>query len=317
MDNRPHIIPDFDNESMECGISPGNNAFSNISSRFAFTIPMAVAANQFLVELHRERQGRCGICGIQTHIFGRRNTAPTPLTIQNDVLQGRCLLCHPFPLAPHSGDSSASPQEPPSTTRPMTGDEEYTFSGKCHSSDLIDILHNMKQFPDDVDVQELGCETVWIHSWDDEMSKTIGNIGGITRILDTLRRYPNHYGISVTACGAIQNLASASTPSNNRQELIENGGASLIVQAMMTHPSSVSIQRSCCCALVSLLSLSSTPSSSSCGGGNKRGDDHEYYHYQVINVARGDLAIATSLGLHPGDPFIQYCASQAFQVLVQ
>lgn len=44
----------------------------------------------------REREGRCGICGIQTHklrFFGYHKES---LTITNVVCHGRCLLCHPI-----------------------------------------------------------------------------------------------------------------------------------------------------------------------------------------------------------------------------
>ena len=68
-----------------------------------------------LPRLEREREGRCGDCGLQTHEFvcaGNRattddNSRPgiqqtnsiikVPLTIPHQVLRGRCLLCHPLP----------------------------------------------------------------------------------------------------------------------------------------------------------------------------------------------------------------------------
>ncbi|EJK76614.1 hypothetical protein THAOC_01613, partial [Thalassiosira oceanica] len=49
----------------------------------------------------REREGRCADCGMQTHELVRnRHTGDIrkiPLSIEEEVHRGRCLLCHPLP----------------------------------------------------------------------------------------------------------------------------------------------------------------------------------------------------------------------------
>jgi hypothetical protein len=150
----------------------------------------------------------------------------------------------------------------------------------------------MKRYPYEQSIQELGCEALWVQSWEDDMSRIIGNIGGIDRIIDAMARFPKHYRLVLCACEAMQNLAL--TPCN-RNPIIENEGASVIVQAMMAHISSVGIQRSCCCALVSLAA----------SGGHRS---------HILRVG-GDFAIVASLGMHPDDQMVQYYAFQAFHML--
>lgn len=60
----------------------------------------ATPAVDLSIRRDREREGRCGDCGAQTHEFqydqlaGRQNKVP--LTVNGEVHRGRCLLCVPF-----------------------------------------------------------------------------------------------------------------------------------------------------------------------------------------------------------------------------
>ena len=215
----------------------------------------------------REREGRCAECGIQTH--GIQNDSyhhvpiKVPLTIENEVYRGRCLLC--FPLR------ASETQEPSSSTTSavdlssQTGSTSIQTEG-CHSrsgpltfghscmeddesTDIIDRLYIMRQYPLSEAVQEWGCEGLWVHSWDDETSSAIGRIGGVTRILDAMSRFPHNEHLQHCACEALQNLA---VNSFNRNTIVDCGGAALIVQAMMRHFDSVDIQQCGCIALTSL-----------------------------------------------------------------
>ena len=64
----------------------------------------------------RESEGRCGICGVQTHRLYYRNTGSgsvlckDPLDIEGEVHRGRCLLCHPLQqddFTVHSGSAAS------------------------------------------------------------------------------------------------------------------------------------------------------------------------------------------------------------------
>lgn len=75
---------------------------------------------------HREQEGRCHICGMETHelvgITGMGSPELKPLTIDGEVLNGRCLLCNPLTEGESicQGDKSVggskskhTPQPPP------------------------------------------------------------------------------------------------------------------------------------------------------------------------------------------------------------
>jgi len=53
----------------------------------------------------RERDGRCGECGMQTHKFKLFGFCKESLTIANVVFRGRCLLCHPVDDANEDSDN--------------------------------------------------------------------------------------------------------------------------------------------------------------------------------------------------------------------
>ena len=79
------------------------------------------------IQHHREQEGRCHICGLETHelvgVTGMGNPELKPLTIDGEVLNGRCLLCNPLTegesitqVGVKSGSGSKSkhtPQPPP------------------------------------------------------------------------------------------------------------------------------------------------------------------------------------------------------------
>eukprot|EP00804_Cyclotella_cryptica_P027745 CCRYP_009182-RA/>CCRYP_009182-RA protein AED:0.30 eAED:0.30 QI:0/-1/0/1/-1/1/1/0/376 len=56
-----------------------------------------------LLQQDRESEGRCGLCGVQTHRLCFRENAghmilcKEPLDVEHEVRRGRCLLCHPLP----------------------------------------------------------------------------------------------------------------------------------------------------------------------------------------------------------------------------
>jgi hypothetical protein len=160
------------------------------------------------------------------------------------------------------------------------------------SPELVDILHAMKMYPRAEFIQEMGCEALWVQSWDDETSSIIGRIGGVDRILDAMMHFPSNSQIQRSACEALQNLA---LNTYNRTLIVDHGGAALIVQAMMRHLCSLSIQQSGCSALAA---LATSP--------ELRAD---------ILQAGGGLAIVHSLRKFDHEQSICFHACQALQAL--
>ena len=50
------------------------------------------------IRLDREREGRCPDCGLETHAIVQSETGydKTPLNVEGEVLDGRCMFCHPL-----------------------------------------------------------------------------------------------------------------------------------------------------------------------------------------------------------------------------
>ncbi|KAL3804014.1 hypothetical protein HJC23_006405 [Cyclotella cryptica] len=57
------------------------------------------------IRIDREREGRCPDCGLETHSIVRSETGyeKTPLNVEGEVLNGRCLFCHPLEEGEESG----------------------------------------------------------------------------------------------------------------------------------------------------------------------------------------------------------------------
>ena len=95
--------------------------------------------------------------------------------------------------------------------------------------DLLDILSSMRRFPRSVRVQELGCEKLWIQSWEDENSSAIGRVGGIPTIIDSMRTHANSAHLQQCGCEALQNLA---LNDYNRVAVADCGGLHAILKAV-------------------------------------------------------------------------------------
>jgi hypothetical protein len=236
---------------------------------------------RLLIRRDREREGRCGNCGIQTFEWfwnPLHQVAPIkiPLTIPSEVHRGRCLLCHPIPENRTQGNQEEfldlSPLSPPSARpkaqrrisdygrRGLT-DDLVDGSDEGHDprvriairalerADICDILHVMKRLPHIGALQTLGCEKLWILSWDDENATSIGSVGGISLIVQAMVRFPHNDRLQQCACEALQNLAAHEA---NRCKIAESGGIFMIVQAMVRHSRSAQIQQCACTALASL-----------------------------------------------------------------
>lgn len=261
--NRPALIlPDNDDDDQVLSSHPSNLEtdlhLRNEKERYG--------NDTCLLGLLRERDGRCAFCGINTHCFqsdpfNYHKTMKIPLTIDKEVFRGRCLFCHPITNQSFDFMKSSSPSAfvheiqnkrsiqstaltTTTTTTPYSEDE-------CDddSTDLIRILQVMESSPLHEHCQEACCESLWVYSWDDDLSAMIGRLGGIKRIIRAMINFPEHKLIQLCACGALENL---SCNSYNRSLVGDLGGAVQLVQTMLLHSNSICIQKSCCMAMASL-----------------------------------------------------------------
>lgn len=115
--------------------------------------------------------------------------------------------------------------------------------------DLCDIISTMRGFPNHVAVQELGCERLWIQSWDDETSSAIGRVGGIPTILDAMRGHIHSPHLQQCGCEALRNLALNEF---NREVISEQGGIVVIVDAMRRHWDVSGVQQCGCTAVANI-----------------------------------------------------------------
>eukprot|EP00541_Cyclophora_tenuis_P011309 CAMPEP_0116555690 /NCGR_PEP_ID=MMETSP0397-20121206/8285_1 /TAXON_ID=216820 /ORGANISM="Cyclophora tenuis, Strain ECT3854" /LENGTH=378 /DNA_ID=CAMNT_0004080985 /DNA_START=315 /DNA_END=1451 /DNA_ORIENTATION=+ len=235
----------------------------------------------------REREGRCSECGVQTHEFrmdSHGQPRKIPLTVENEVHRGRCLLCHPLsqshlhtmdnvfrsirslntvsttgsysnsnsnsrPDFVGSNASTAERSNASTVSNSNTAVDDALAHFENESCDLLDILTAMRRFPRERRVQERGCEKLWIQSWDDENSSAIGRVGGIPTLLGAMSSFPMSQRLQQSGCEALQNLALNDF---NNSVIVENGGINIIVQAMNNHPDVVGVQQCGCTALANL-----------------------------------------------------------------
>ena len=225
----------------------------------------------------REREGRCSECGIQTHEFRinplTRRHVKVPMTVENEVHRGRCLLCYPINLTcgrssrsiatiSTLGNSSApgsfaqyQQQQMPdqvesaSTVTNSSVIDETLERMQDESCDLLEILTAMRRFPNDRRILEKGLEKLWIQAWDDDNSIAIGRVGGIGTILHAMNTFVNSPKLQQYGCEALQNLA---LNEYNRDFMAENGGIAAVVKAMNQHREVVGVQQAGCTALANL-----------------------------------------------------------------
>ena len=315
--NSPVVIPDIDEDTLESCSVATHSAFPQHSTQT--DEDSASSDPTWSIRIMRERDGRCANCGLQTHSFRSDpytgDRVKQPLTIQHEVHRGRCLLCYPLPsqvmqtrrdkigLTATNAviDSFSMPQNVVPTptvstsvlgTSPTISAVDSVDLKVGESAEILDILHTMTLYPCSEFVQEMGCEALWVQSWDDETSFLIGRLGGIDRILDAMMNFPSNAQIQHGACEALQNLASNRS---NRALIVDHGGAALVVQAMMRHLYSPRIQQSGCSTLGTLATSSELR--------------------EDILQAGGGLACVHSLRKFAHDRFVCFHACQALQTL--
>lgn len=269
---------------------PPQQVYLNEPSHVASSLHQQQHAIDLAIRRDRERDGRCGDCGAQTHELRYDQLAGSymkvPLTVNGEVHRGRCLLCLPVnaledqrqgtsrPVVAACNNSSAAAgsknnnccnhTSPSSVRRRVSGlTSALGLYDPCdpaarnalHSlidgnNDIVDILFAMKRVPHDPVIQERGCERLWILSWEDDNAISVGRVGGITIILAAMARFPKNSYLQQCGCESLQNLAALDE--YNRREIAEQGGIDLIVRCMVNHVTVAGIQRGGCTALASM-----------------------------------------------------------------
>jgi len=173
--------------------------------------------------------------------------------------------------------------------------EEALTRLETENADLTDILAAMRRFPRCVRLQEMGCEKLWIQSWDDENSSAIGRVGGIPTIIDAMRTHAESSHLQQCGCEALQNLA---LNDYNREVIAEQGGIIAVIDAMGRHWDVAGVQQCGCTALANI------------AGGDEGGDNR---------VAVGDCgglhAILKAVQSFPEDETVLRSAYQALRSL--
>ena len=159
--------------------------------------------------------------------------------------------------------------------------------------DFETYLQAMRQFPSHAPIQESALANIWPRIDSVEVSQAIGNMGGISIILDAMRNHPQHLTIQRTGCESIRLLC---TQPHNRQLLIQLGGIHSLVKMMSWHLNDSDLQRIGCMTLASFAD----------GG-------MEY----KIAVAEGGgvVAVMKAVEIHPEDEALLMAAYQALRML--
>jgi hypothetical protein len=272
-------------------------------TRTLFKVPLTIER-----EVHR---GRCLFCHpIFAHqLLGHQFYCQQPSSVQQ--------VCRPatsyYPLHQSSHVSyyskepltrsvnrSVSHDSVPSTTTsrnpadPMVREALAVIQGL--NFDIVDILSAMNLVPQDVVIQESGCERLWILSWEEENSAAIGRVGGISIILNAMARFPQNAHLQQCGCESLQNMA---LNDYNRREICELSGVHLIVQAMIRHRNVAGIQQCGCTALASIAS------STTCGK----------MHCSVIEQAGGLNAILNAARRFADEESVLKAACDALQAM--
>jgi hypothetical protein len=123
--------------------------------------------------------------------------------------------------------------------------------------DVLDILAVMRAMPWEANVQCLACEKLWVASWDDDTAVQLVAQGGIQLVLEAMSRFPAYERLQQCACETLQNVAAVDEEESDLErspqaEICQGGGVGLLVQAMMNHSHSHSLQLCGCTTLTSL-----------------------------------------------------------------
>ena len=187
----------------------------------------------------------------------------------------------------------------------QVGIEDALSRIEAESADLCDVLASMRRFPRSTAVQEMGCEKVWIRSWDDGNSAAVGRVGGISTVVAAMRGHPDAAHLQQCGCEALQNLA---LDAYNRGVIAEQGGIDAVLDAMARHGEIAGVQQGGCKALANI--------SGGGGGGEENGSEyHENQNRVAVAECGGLHAILRAVRAFPEDEEVLRGAYQALRSL--
>lgn len=154
-------------------------------------------------------------------------------------------------------------------------------------------IQTMQQFPSFAPIQATALTKLLPQTENVEVSQAIGNMGGISIILDAMRNHPHHLIIQRSGCESVRALC---THPHNRQVIIQSGGIQLIVKMMSWHVNDTDLLCSGCKALASVAE----------GG----------MEYKIaVAEAGGILAVMKAVEVHSENDVLLTAAYQALRML--
>lgn len=212
------------------------------------------------IRTQREREGRCGDCGMQTHQMHvdplTHCLVKVPLTIEREVHRGRCLFCHPVfahqlfghqlschsstvPISsvssPHDQLSQSNHEKPSSSPEPSRS----RSVNRSVSSDSMLFARPSRHDRVDPVVREA-------------LSIINGSSFDIVDILSAMNRVPHDMTVQESGC---ERLWILSWEEDNSAAIGRVGGISIILNAMARFPLNAHLQQ-CGCESLQNLALS-------------------------------------------------------------
>ena len=201
-----------------------------------------------------------------------------------------------------SGSDRTSDGNTPLKTSDFAGGAAAEVVYRQLSEETIDFekcLLAMRQFPGHAGIQEKACAILWNQTCNADICNAItsmnmvGNITGISILLEAMRNHPHNPTLQHTACEAIRNLCIHAI---NRQYLVNAGGVLVLVEMMQLHVDNAEIQRVGCTALACVC---------------EAGMEHK------ISVAEsgGILAVMKAVEIHPEKDVVLRAAYEALRMM--
>lgn len=161
------------------------------------------------------------------------------------------------------------------------------------AANIREILSSMQRYPNHVTTQSKGMHSLWVLSWDDVNASTVGQMGGIPILFDSMRTHVDTVTLISNAVSCIQNLAMVQS---NWELLLSNGVVELIADIMGHYVSDKAMQQNGCQVYANLANGPTAQKS-------------------YVAEKGGILAMMRAVNTHRGDESILRAAYQALRKL--
>mmetsp|Transcript_7519 Transcript_7519/g.10795 ORF Transcript_7519/g.10795 Transcript_7519/m.10795 type:complete len:459 (-) Transcript_7519:168-1544(-) len=218
----------------------------------------------------REREGRCSECGAQTHelrMDAMGNSSKIPLTVENEVRRGRCLLCHPLQQQSHwnmSSHQSIGSHRSVNTVstghsigtnsqhsgRSANGRPLADYVDSCCASTISTVPREFStQSSNGADYLTTCSRSSTGTTVEETMARLSTEATDLCDVLAAMRRYPNDPRIQAKGC---EKLWIQSWDDENSSAIGRVGGIPTILDAMRTFHGVIQLQQCGCEALQNL-----------------------------------------------------------------